>query len=50
MESKLESNIQEWLSLSSQGLFIEAKDSYFNFLFDNIINRFVNNTSEKYKC
>lgn len=50
MESKLESNIQEWLSLSSQGLFIEAKDLYFNFLFDNIINRFVNNTSEKYKC
>lgn len=50
MENKLQKNIQEWLSLNNQGLFIEAKDLYFNSLFDDIINNFVDNTSEKYKC
>ena len=48
--SNIDDKIQEWLKLSNQGLFIEAKIFYFNNLFDNIINRFVDVTSYTNQC
>lgn len=50
MENNINENIQEWLNLSNQGLFVEAKNFYFNNLFDNIIERFVDKTSEENRC
>lgn len=50
MEDKMQNDIQEWLSLNTQGLFIEAKDFYFNHLFDRVINRFVKYTPDSYRC
>ncbi len=50
MEDKMQNDIQEWLTLNTQGLFIEAKDFYFNHLFDRVINRFVKYTPDSYRC
>lgn len=50
MENNLNDNIQEWLKLSNRGLFVEAKNYYFNNLFDDIIDRFVDETSGVNSC
>ena len=50
MANNITENINEWLKLSNQGLFIEAKNFYFNYLFDEIIDRFVDKTSSTYTC
>lgn len=50
MSNNIENNIQEWLKLSSQGLFVEAKNFYFNNLFDDIIERFVDKMSDDNRC
>lgn len=50
MAANINENIQEWLKLSNQGLFVEAKNFYFNNLFDDIIDRFVNETSSVKTC
>ena len=50
MGNNLNSNIKEWLKLSNQGLFVEAKNFYFNNIFDDVINRFVDETSDSNRC
>ncbi|MBR6063956.1 MAG: hypothetical protein IKP54_07375 [Bacteroidales bacterium] len=50
MPNTINDNIQEWLMLSNKGLFVEAKNYYFNNLFDKVINRFVENTKDKNRC
>lgn len=50
MANNINENIQEWLKLSNQGLFVEAKNFYFNSLFDEIIDKFVDETSSTNRC
>ncbi len=50
MANNISDNIQEWLKLSNQGLFVEAKSFYFNNLFDEIIERFVDRTVGANRC
>lgn len=50
MANNINENIQEWLKLSNQGLFVEAKNFYFNSLFDEIIDKFVDETSSANRC
>ncbi len=50
MANNISDNIQEWLKLSNQGLFVEAKSFYFNNLFDEIIERFVERTASAKRC
>lgn len=50
MANKINESIQEWLKLSNQGLFVEAKNFYFNSLFDEIIDKFVDETSSENRC
>lgn len=50
MASNINDNIKEWLKLSNQGLFVEAKNFYFNHLFDDIIDKFINETSSANRC
>ncbi len=45
MANNISNSVQEWLKLSNQGLFVEAKSFYFNNLFDEIIERFVDRTA-----
>lgn len=49
MEKLLEENIKHWFELSRSGRFLEAKDFYFETLFDNVIDNFVENTKGKAK-
>lgn len=49
MEKLLEENIKHWFELSRSGRFLEAKDFYFETLFDNMIDNFVENTKGKAK-
>ena len=50
MTNDIKDNIQEWLKLNKQGLFVEAKDFYFNNLFNFIIDHFVENTPDTNRC
>ena len=50
MANNIHDNIKEWINLSNKGLFVEAKNFYFNNLFDDIIERFVNETSDNNRC
>ena len=40
-KNKFQSNVKEWVRLSSEGQFLEAKSFYFDILFEDIINAFV---------
>ena len=43
----LEENVEKWFELSRSGQFQEAKDFYFDVLFENVIDIFVENTKAK---
>ena len=43
----LEENVEKWFELSRSGQFQEAKDFYFDVLFENVIDNFVENTKAK---
>lgn len=41
----LQDNVQKWFELSKSGKFVEAKDFYFDNLFEEIIDNFISKTS-----
>ena len=41
----LQDNVQKWFELSKTGKFVEAKDFYFDNLFEEIIDNFISKTS-----
>ena len=43
-------NVEEWLALSNQGLFVEARKFYFDNLFEGIIDLFVSRTAIANHC
>ena len=43
-------NVDEWLTLSNQGLFVEARKFYFENLFEGIIDLFVSKTALENHC
>ena len=43
--STLHDNIQKWFELSKAGKFVEAKDFYFENLFEDVIENFISNTN-----
>lgn len=47
---KFNKDRQEWLTLSNQGLFVEARKFYFENLFDGIIENFINKTPSENHC
>lgn len=47
---KFNHNIDEWLTLSNQGLFVEARKFYFDNLFEGIIENFVSKTAPDNHC
>lgn len=47
---KFNKDRQEWLTLSNQGLFVEARKFYFENLFDGIIENFISKTASESHC
>lgn len=45
----LEENVEKWFELSRSGQFQEAKDFYFEVLFENVIDNFIETTKGKAK-
>ena len=41
----IQDNVQKWFELSKSGKFVEAKDFYFDNLFEEIIDNFISKTS-----
>ena len=41
----LQDNVQKWFELSKSGKFVEAKDFYFENLFEDVIENFISNTN-----
>lgn len=48
--NKFNKDRQEWLSLSNQGLFVEARKFYFENLFEGIIDNFISKTVPESHC